>query len=136
MAKERLTYNTPEVQAILDRVYNGGKYGTVARSGSTEYWNAQLGDIPAAGEIIIYTDGRTKEVDGQTVAIPAIKIGSGNAYVQDLAFVDEDMSAALAAHIQNNDIHVSLAEKQGWNNKLNVTDSQEVVGEVLIFNRN
>lgn len=135
MARERLTYNTPEVQAILDRVYNGGKYGAVARSGSTEYWNAQLGDIPAAGEIIIYTDGRTKVVDGRTVAIPAIKIGSGNAYVQDLAFADADLSDALAAHIQDGNVHVTLAEKAGWNNKLNVTDAQEVVGEALIFNR-
>jgi hypothetical protein len=132
MAKERLTYNTPEVQAILDRVVRGG---AIARSGSTEYWNAQLGDIPEAGEIIIYTDGRTKEVDGETVAIPAIKIGSGNAYVQDLAFADADLSDALAAHIQDGNVHVTLAEKAGWNNKLNVTDAQEVVGEALIFNR-
>lgn len=133
MARERLTYNTPEVQAILDRVVRGG---AIARSGSTEYWNAQVGDIPEDGEIIVYTDWKTEVVDGQTVNIPGIKIGSGNAYVQDLTFMGEDVTDALAAHISDGVVHVTAVEKAGWNNKLNVTDAREVVDETLIFNRN
>ena len=133
MARERLTYNTPEVQAILDTVVRGG---AIARSGSTAYWNSQTGDIPLAGEIIVYTDWRTEVDDGQTVNIPGIKIGSGNAYVQDLSFMDEDVTDALAAHIANGTIHVTAANKTFWDNKLNVTDAQEVVDETLIFNRN
>lgn len=92
--------------------------------------------IPAKGEIIIYSDHKKKEVDGQMVNIPAIKIGSGNAYVQDLMFLNQDLSDALYDHIQNTVMHVSQAEKDFWNNKLNVDDDSEVVDEVLIFNRN
>lgn len=100
-----------------------------------ENWNAST-YIPAKGEIIIYSNYETKEVDGQTVNIPAIKIGSGNAYVQDLMFLNQDLSDALYDHILNNEIHVSQREKDFWNNKLNVDDDSEVVDEVLIFNRN
>jgi hypothetical protein len=45
------------------------------------------------------------------VNIPAIKIGSGNAYVQDLMFLNQDLSDALYDHILNNEIHVSQQEK-------------------------
>ena len=45
------------------------------------------------------------------VNIPAIKIGSGNAYVQDLMFLNQDLSDALYDHIQNTVMHVSQAEK-------------------------
>lgn len=100
-----------------------------------ENWNAST-YIPAKGEIIIYSDHKKKEVDGQMVNIPAIKIGSGNAYVQDLMFLNQDLSDALYDHIQNTTIHVTQAEKDFWNNKLNVDDAREVVDEVLIFNRN
>ena len=100
-----------------------------------ENWAAST-YIPAKGEIIIYSNYKTKEVGGQTVNIPAIKIGSGNAYVQDLIFLNQDLSDALYDHIQNTMIHVSQAEKDFWNNKLNVDDANEVVGETLIFNRN
>lgn len=49
----------------------------------------------------------------------------------DEAFTDE-----LLTHIQNNNIHVTSQEKEFWNNKLNVTDFQEVTNETLIFHRN
>lgn len=106
------------------------KYGT------TEYWNSQTGFVPDEGEIIIYTDKGTKVVDGETVYVPGIKVGSGNGYVQDLAFVDDDIADGLLAHASNTSIHVSELEKTIWNNKINVTDNQETIGETLIFNRN
>lgn len=121
----KLRQTGAEVQAILDKVV--GIY-----SGTTEYWNSQVGYIPDAGELIIYTD--YKSVDGKDV--PGIKVGSGNGYVQDLAFASEADSKALFEHINNMNIHVSAAEKELWNRKLNVTDNQEVVEETLIFNRN
>ena len=64
-----------------------------------------------------------------------MKIGSGNAYVQDLTFVNEDVSDDLAEHIANGTIHVTAADKAKWNNKLNVNDNMEVVNGSLIFNR-
>ena len=132
MAK-RLTYNTDEVQAILDRVEAGG---AVAKAKTTAEWNATSGFVPEAGEIIIYTDYQTVTEGGETRYIPGVKIGSGNGYVQDLAFVGERDSEILLAHIHDAIMHTTVAEKAFWDNKLNVTDAREVVGETLIFNRN
>ena len=105
------------------------------RNNTTAYWNAQTGYIPAAGEIIIYSDYKTIERDGETVSIPGIKIGSGNGYVQDLAFIGDAEAADLIAHINNTSVHVTSSEKAFWSDKLNVDDNNEVVGETLIFNR-
>lgn len=104
--------------------------------GTTSYWNSRIGYIPAAGTIIVYTDYATKTVDNETVYIPNIKIGSGNGYVQDLAFVGEKEADDLLSHISNTTIHVTAADKSNWNSKLNVDDNNEVVNETLIFIRN
>ena len=109
---------------------SGIKYGT------TEHWNSLEGYIPKEGEVIIYSDHSIKVVDGKIVNIPAIKIGSGNAYVQDLAFINEELADTLWDHILNTTIHVTARDKIRWNNKLNVNDDSAVVQEVLILNRN
>ena len=72
--------------------------------------------------------------------IPGIKIGNGNAYVQDLAFIDTDLRDKIMGHIENQDIHVTLGEKAFWDNKVNIDDShdipyEELEDEILIFNR-
>lgn len=107
---------------------------------TTANWNAARGMIPLEGEVIVYNDYATitKIVDGQerTIIVPAIKIGDGRAYVQDLPFVNDDLREQLLNHINNPEIHVTMAEKLFWNNKLNVNDASEVVNEALIFNRN
>lgn len=86
---------------------------------TTENWNNARGFIPLPGEIIIYTDYETKtytveeygEAVTKTVNIPNIKIGTGNAYVQDLSFVDEKTRDILLNHINNQEVHVTLADK-------------------------
>ena len=116
---------------------------------TTEHWNEAQNFIPLPGEVIVYTDYETKtytveeygETVTKTVQIPNIKIGTGNAYVQDLAFVDEKTRDILMEHIRNHDIHVTLQEKLFWNNKINVDDTDEQVtgeleDETLILNRN
>ena len=116
---------------------------------TTENWNKIRGFIPLPGEVIVYTDYETKtytvqeygETVTKTVNIPNIKIGTGNAYVQDLAFVDQNTRDILLDHINNYDIHVTLQEKLFWNNKINVDDAEEQVfgeltDETLILNRN
>ena len=116
---------------------------------TTQHWNEARGFIPLPGEVIVYEDYETKtytveeygETVTKTVNIPNIKIGTGNAYVQDLAFVDEKTREILMDHIRNQDIHVTLAEKFFWNNKINVDDAEEqITGELeeetLILNRN
>ena len=107
---------------------------------TTQHWNEALGFIPLEGEIIIYNDYNTvqKEVDGviQNITVPAIKIGDGMAFVQDLPFVNDELRVQLLNHIENPNIHVTLQEKLFWNNKLNVNDAAELVNGALILNRN
>lgn len=116
---------------------------------TTENWNNAQGFIPLAGEVIVYSDYETKtytiqeygETVTKTVLIPNIKIGTGNAYVQDLAFVDEITREMLIEHIHNQEVHTTLAEKLFWNNKINVDDAQEQItgeleDETLVLNRN
>lgn len=115
---------------------------------TTENWNKAKGFIPLPGEIIIYDDYETKtwteqqygETVTKTVNIPNMKIGTGNAYVQDLAFVDEKTRDMLLEHINNQDVHTTLQEKLFWNNKINIDDAyaqihQELEDETLIFTR-
>jgi hypothetical protein len=116
---------------------------------TTANWDKAVGFIPLPGEIIIYDDWQTKtytveeygETVTKTVNIPNIKIGTGNAYVQDLGFIDEDLRDRLLAHINNEELHTTLAEKLFWNNKINIDDAyeqihDELVDETLILNRN
>ena len=119
---------SPEDKQKLDSV--GIHYNT------TEYWDNERGYTPEPGEIIIYSDYKKIERDGVVINVPGLKIGSGNGYVQDLAFVGEADAESLLAHISDTAAHVTSAEKQFWNNKLNVQDSAEVLDGTLILNRN
>lgn len=116
---------------------------------TTANWNNARGFVPMAGEVIIYDDYQVKtwqveeygEIVTKSENIPGIKIGDGNAYVQDLPFVDKDLREKLMNHINNVDIHTTLAEKLFWNNKVNVDDAYEQIhdeleDETLIINRN
>lgn len=116
---------------------------------TTVNWNNARGFVPMAGEVIIYDDYQVKtwqeqeygEIVTKTENIPGIKIGDGQAYVQDLPFVDKDLREKLMNHINNIDIHTTLAEKLFWNNKVNVDDAYEQIhdeleDETLIINRN
>ena len=116
---------------------------------TTENWNNARGFIPLPGELIVYDDYETKtyqveeygETVTKTVNIPNVKVGTGNAYVQDLAFIDDDIRDIVMQHIRDYDMHVTLQEKVFWNNKVNIDDEYdkvhgEVLDELLIFNRN
>lgn len=116
---------------------------------TTENWNNAIGFIPLPGELIVYDDYETKtyqveeygETVTKTVNIPNVKVGTGNAYVQDLAFIGDDIRDIVMQHIRDYDIHVTLQEKVFWNNKVNIDDDYdkvhgEVLDELLIFNRN
>lgn len=113
----------------------GFRPGKITVKTTTE-WNGSIGYIPEKGELAVYSDYSSHIVDGHRVPIPRIKIGSGNAYVQDLAFVGEDETELLLEHVNNTGIHVTPEDREFWNNKLNVNDNSEVVGESLILNRN
>ena len=108
-----------------------------AKIDTTASWNLVGGSFtPLKGEVIIYSDYQT--VDGKVIA--GIKVGTGNAYVGDLPFVDEDVRDKLLSHITDTSIHVTTAEKNFWSNKVNIDDSDEIVNgtlnnETLIFTR-
>ena len=73
----------------------------------------------------------------RTTFIPGLKIGNGNAFVGDLAFIDDDTRDLLLSHIQNNDIHVTPSEKIFWSDKVDIDESLgEVHEDTLIFTRN
>lgn len=134
----KLDQKGQEVQDALNKIIglSPGHLDSIGiYHGSTSYWNHKTGYVPEEGTIIIYSDYKKKTENGRTVYVPGIKIGSGNAYVQDLAFLSTGDAIDVMDHINNNNIHITDAERQKWNNKLNVRDNYEVSGEVLIFNR-
>jgi len=97
------------------------------KSDTTANWNNAVGFIPLEGEIIIYTDYDT--VDG--VNIPAMKIGDGKAYVQDLPFMTAGVDQQdFLEHIRDNVRHTSQQEKEYWNEKVSI---EKVEQENLIF---
>lgn len=115
---------------LITDILNENSNSITVKHGTTEYWNGLRNYIPASNEIVVYDDYYTKEVNGNTVYYPNIKIGSGNAYVQDLIFVGQYQAEQLLEHIRNNQIHVSQQDRSKWNGKL---DFDNVSGETLIF---
>lgn len=119
------------VETAPIRVAAGISGGTISGArvtrNTTEGWAAKRTYVPGASEIIVYTDHA--EIAGTDV--PGIKLGDGNAYVADLPFVDAAIAAALQAHIEDADAHVSEEDREFWNNKLNY----DIDGEELTFTR-
>lgn len=61
---------------------------------TTENWNANPLIIGERSHIYIYSDYSSIEKDGETVYIPAIKIGDGTSYLTDMPFITSDSSTA------------------------------------------
>lgn len=102
------------------------------RLGTKEYWDNNPLIIPAKGELIVYTDYSSKEVGGQTVYIPRMKIGDGSVVVCDLPFIGDDIELLIQAHILDDDLHLRYGERQFWNNKV-TTLLDSIDNENLIF---
>lgn len=98
---------------------------------TTAEWNSDITTVSELGTIYIYTDYKTLTKDDKTIAIPGIKVGTGNAYVIDLPFLAID-DQAIWDHINNGNIHVTLQEKAFWNDKVTVTDIEQ---ETLVFTK-
>lgn len=108
----------------------------LVRKDTTERWNANRSFIPLRGEVIVYTDhGQMEDGQGNTINVPGVKVGDGNAYLIDLPFVGDDTQhqilQELRDHTGNTAIHVTQQDRQFWNNKLNC----QVNDGVLILNR-
>ena len=101
---------------------------------TTSEWNNKINYIPAAGTIIIYLDYKTVEKDTENIMnIAGLKIGDGNSYLIDLPFLGE-LDQSFYDHINNTTVHITTAERQFWNNKLNCEN--QIIEETLFLNRN
>lgn len=124
-----------KLQDIGIELGGGGYHPNYARIEvrTTEEWNSLRQYIPDANRIIVYSDKSI--VDG--VPVPGIKIADGMAYVVDLPFVGDDLTAefmnALEEHINDRQIHITEEERQFWNNKINYDVNE--VSENLILTR-
>ena len=119
-----------DVGTVLDMILGSSASFEIHTS---EEWIEAGRNISQAGVLYIYSDGYKLE---DNTKIPRIKIGDGLADISDLPFFDEKLRIDLAQHIDDDDIHVTLANKTFWSNKLNVDDSQELVDGALMLNRN
>ena len=111
---------------------------------TTENWNATRNFIPLKGEVIIYEDYKTLEKENGsetvTVNIPGIKIGNGNIYVQELPFIDDELRDKLMKHIEDQEVHLALGERNFWNSKVDIVDNadsslDEIIDDTLVFTR-
>ena len=100
-------------------------------------WNADRDIIAEKDALYIYSDYKTIQKDGQQILIPGLKIGDGISYLIDIPFVNDnsEFEDLLLDHINNRIIHVSLNDRDFWNNKLNLVDLVDLQDENLILNR-
>ena len=110
----------------LDFEHSGHTGFAGIKIGTKQEWDRQPTYVPDRGVIIVYTDGENGK--------PAIKVGSGNNYLVDLAFVNEGIADILNEHILNNEIHITQEERERWNHKINVVDTPS--DGLLVLNRN
>lgn len=72
---------------VLDR--------TAIHYDTTENWNSNPSLVGERSHIYVYSDYKVEEIDGETVYIPAIKIGDGNSYLIDMPFVTNGSSGNI-----------------------------------------
>lgn len=103
---------------------------------TTAQWNQDRFLMSQAGTIYIYIDRYQKEDEdtGEIINVPGIKIGDGTTYVIDLPFVSGNDDTFLE-HINNHNIHVTLEQKEFWNNKVRIQDSEILDEQNLIFTK-
>ena len=98
-------------------------------SNTKAVWDAQRDLVGEKDVIYVYTDGSSyTDGNNNTVYLPAIKIGDGHAYLIDAPFAGD---ARLVRHINDTTIHVTPAEKEFWNNKVSVDESQTGNGKII-----
>ena len=124
---QELVMNPVSALTMVLPTATGGKVQVIVDT--TANWATKTTYVPRTGEIIVYSD---RNVIGG-VNYPGVKIGDGTTYVVDLPFLGDDIAGQIIGvmnnHIANNSIHVTPAEKEYWNNKLD----SGVTGETLVL---
>lgn len=81
------------------------------------------------GVIYVYTNSNPSK----TIS-PIVKIGDGSTNIRDLPSITDDVLDKIMQHINDEDIHVTLTEKEKWDNKVSCYISEEN-GEILVFDK-
>lgn len=105
-------------------------------SRTKDEWNADASLIAQKDVLYIYSDYKTIQKDGKQILLPGLKIGDGMSYLIDMPFVnstDSGIEQMVLDHINNNVIHISAAERNFWNNKLNYSFNEQ--SQNLTLNR-
>lgn len=128
--------STNPVQNKIVKSYTDNAIATLYRNvakilvGTQAEWNSDPQYVSEERTLYIYTDHQI--IDGKP--IPAMKYGDGSTYLIDMEFIT-DYAAQLLEHINNGDIHVTLAEKDFWNNKVTCDERLIVQESELIFTK-
>ena len=144
IGKENMVYVAVDEHAayIFDSVQNeyhciGRDYREIGSSlcnihyGTTEYWDAQPSLVGEKSHIYVYTDYAVTKNGEESVLVPNIKIGDGNAYLIDNPFVTTSVEELIQLHIADNTKHITEQERSVWNGKvrcyLSASDSETIV---------
>lgn len=124
------------VSYLWSKIKNIQKNNLVYQSKTKEEWNSDISKVSEKNVLYIYSNYKIIEKeDGEQVFFPGLKVGDGKTYLIDLPFVNNpNLEQSFLDHINNKIIHVSLADRQFWNNKLNLVDL-ELHDENLVLNR-
>lgn len=98
-----------------------------------ESWNAQRDLIAERGVIYVYSNHSTITTGGESINIPAIKIGDGTSYLIDMPFLGAETSQRLLAHIADTTVHVTPAKQDFWDNKVAAYINSTVAEETLVL---
>ena len=133
---QQIATNTADIAELKQAIINAKIfYDTKAN------WDAQPTLRTESNTIYVYTDAFTYNDGSKDVQVAGIKIGDGNAYLIDKAFITDYLAnqilqlySQLQTHINDNTRHITAEERTKWNNKANyeVLD----INETLILNRN
>ena len=95
---------------------------------TTAGWNEQITLRSELNAMYVYTDGYVEN----NVNIPRIKIGDGTSYLIDMPFLDSELISVINEHIADASIHVSMSDREFWNNKVRAYYS-DVQNDTLVF---
>lgn len=102
---------------------------------TTANWNMQGNLVAEEGTVYIYSDYTTyDDGNGNITPLAGIKIGDGNAYLIDMPFVTDALTATLLRHISNTEVHLTAQERAFWNNKVSSYIDLED-GETLVLSK-
>lgn len=134
----KLQYLDKQGVALLwSKIKNLQKNSLIYQSKTKEQWDADRDYISEPNVIYIYSDYKAIQKDNQEqIIIPGIKIGDGKTYLIDLPILNDTsgFQDLLMDHINNNIIHVSMEDRNFWDNKLNFDLQQQ--SQILVLNRN